>query len=174
MASSFTANQYEDAFKSQKLQSWTIPKQFKERPSRLDGHTQFIVNDRGHLLPGLKSKKQTAWGSYVGTWDLPRRISPGYINYTARSEEGVAKLRTWVERNSFSINSRAEKEKMNKDPQTPINQEEIQQPEASPRPPSLEGAPATSRPATQEKTDSPQQEASLLPPTAEKPTSEAN
>ncbi|KAI1890838.1 hypothetical protein AGOR_G00157730 [Albula goreensis] len=92
MASNFSANQYENAFRSRKLQNWTIPKQFKERPVAAEGHTTFIANDHGHLLPGVKRETQY---TFVGTWDLPRRVAPTFINPTARSLEGQERLRCW-------------------------------------------------------------------------------
>nr|XP_055045256.1 protein Flattop isoform X1 [Misgurnus anguillicaudatus] len=109
MSTSFSANQYERAFKSQKLQNWTIPKEFKERPSAAEGYTTFIATDRGHLLPGLKTKvcihfcRGSAWPSFQGTWDLPRHIPPVYINPTARSQEGQDRLkRTWGKTKSIT------------------------------------------------------------------------
>ncbi|XP_073679086.1 protein Flattop [Garra rufa] len=95
MSTSYSANQYESAFKSQKLQNWTIPKHFKERPSAAEGHTTFIATDRGHLLPGVRTKRLSAWPAFQGTWDLPRYIPPASINPTARSREGQDRLRTW-------------------------------------------------------------------------------
>ncbi|XP_051962192.1 protein Flattop-like [Xyrauchen texanus] len=95
MSTSFSANQYENAFNSQKLQNWTVPKHFKERPSAAEGYTTFIATDRGHLLPGVRTKHGSAWPSFQGTWDLPRRIPPVHINPTARSQGGQDRLRTW-------------------------------------------------------------------------------
>ncbi|KAI2649801.1 Protein Flattop [Labeo rohita] len=95
MSTSYSANQYESAFKSQKLQNWTIPKRFKERPSAAEGHTTFIATDRGHLLPSVRTKHGSAWPGFQGTWDLPRYIPPASINPTARSREGQDRLRTW-------------------------------------------------------------------------------
>ncbi|XP_026097953.1 protein Flattop [Carassius auratus] len=95
MSTSYSANQYESAFKSQKLQNWTIPKHFKERPSAAEGHTTFIATDRGHLLPGVRTKSGSAWPAFQGTWDLPRYIPPTSINPTARSRKGQDRLRTW-------------------------------------------------------------------------------
>ncbi|XP_062314186.1 protein Flattop isoform X2 [Osmerus eperlanus] len=91
MSSSYSANQYENAYKAHRLQNWTVPKQFKERPSTAEAHTTFIADDRGHLLPGVKSG--TAWSDFKGTWELPVRIHPPRpINPTARSLEGLARL----------------------------------------------------------------------------------
>ncbi|XP_056304692.1 protein Flattop [Danio aesculapii] len=95
MSTGYSANQFESAFKSQKLQNWTIPKQFKERPSAAEGYTTFIATDRGHLLPGVQTKHRSAWPAFQGTWDLPRRIPPVSMNPTARSQVGQDRLRTW-------------------------------------------------------------------------------
>ncbi|KAI7794045.1 protein Flattop, partial [Triplophysa rosa] len=111
----YSANQYESAFKSQKLQNWTIPKHFKERPSAADGYTTFIVTDRGHLLPGVKTKMGSAWPSVQGTWDLPHHFSPVYVNPTARSQEGLDRLRTL--RKTKSATSQAPKASQNMDNQ---------------------------------------------------------
>ncbi|XP_062871683.1 protein Flattop [Trichomycterus rosablanca] len=96
MSSSFSANQYDSAFKSNKLQNWTQPKSFKERPSVTQGHTTFIATDQGHLLSDVK--RGSAWSSFKGTWDLPKRIPPVNINPTARSQEGQERLRAWSQR----------------------------------------------------------------------------
>ncbi|XP_043080281.1 protein Flattop [Puntigrus tetrazona] len=95
MSTSYSANQYDSAFKSQKLQNWTIPKHFKERPAAAEGHTAFIATDRGHLLPGVRTKGGSPWPAFQGTWDLPRYIPPASLNPTARSQEGQDRLRTW-------------------------------------------------------------------------------
>uniref|UniRef100_A0A9J8BWJ4 Protein Flattop n=1 Tax=Cyprinus carpio carpio TaxID=630221 RepID=A0A9J8BWJ4_CYPCA len=95
MSTSYSANQYESAFKSQKLQNWTVPKHFKERPSAAEGQTTFIATDRGHLLSSVRTKRGSAWPAFQGTWDLPRCFPPASINPTARSQEGQDRLRTW-------------------------------------------------------------------------------
>ncbi|XP_047441215.1 protein Flattop [Mugil cephalus] len=94
MSSSYSANQYESAFKSQRLQNWCETKRLKERPSAQVGHTAFIADDRGHLLPGVV-KRGSAWPDFKGTWDLPAGIPAHRINPTARSEEGLNRLRSW-------------------------------------------------------------------------------
>ncbi|XP_065817045.1 protein Flattop [Labrus bergylta] len=94
MSSSYSANQYESAFRSQKLQNWCETKRFKERPTAQEGHTTFIADDRGHLLPGLV-KGGSAWPDFKGTWDLPPRIPARHVNPTGRSEEGLRRLRSW-------------------------------------------------------------------------------
>uniref|UniRef100_A0AAY4CXH5 Protein Flattop n=1 Tax=Denticeps clupeoides TaxID=299321 RepID=A0AAY4CXH5_9TELE len=96
--------QYESAFKSQKLQNWTLPKQYKDVSTfSVEGHTAFIATDRGHLLPGLKKvwlSRAGVWSSFQGTWDLPNRILPSSINPTARSHEGQERLRNWAQNNA--------------------------------------------------------------------------
>ncbi|KAM3872157.1 protein Flattop [Diretmus argenteus] len=94
MSSGYSANQYESSFKSQRLQNWCVPKHHKERPTALEGHTTFIANDRGHLLPGVV-KKGSAWPDFKGTWDLPARLPARCINPTGRSVEGLSRLEAW-------------------------------------------------------------------------------
>ncbi|KAL1020493.1 hypothetical protein UPYG_G00000780 [Umbra pygmaea] len=88
MSSYYSANQYESAFKSQKLQNWTVPKRWKVKPSKAGGHTTFIANDRGHLIPVVRAKCGSAWPEFMGTWHLPAHLPPSSFNFTARSEEG--------------------------------------------------------------------------------------
>uniref|UniRef100_A0A3B4XTH8 Protein Flattop n=1 Tax=Seriola lalandi dorsalis TaxID=1841481 RepID=A0A3B4XTH8_SERLL len=94
MSSSYSANQYDSAFRSQRLQNWCETKRFKERPNAQEGHTTFIANDRGHLLPGVV-KSGSAWPDFKGTWDLPARIPVHRINPTGRSVEGLNRLKSW-------------------------------------------------------------------------------
>uniref|UniRef100_A0A3B5KM83 Protein Flattop n=1 Tax=Xiphophorus couchianus TaxID=32473 RepID=A0A3B5KM83_9TELE len=70
-------------------------KGFKERPSAHVGHTSFIVNSRGHLLPGVKVCKGITWPDFKGTWDLPTRIPAHHIDPTARSKDGLRRLKLW-------------------------------------------------------------------------------
>nr|XP_043893684.1 protein Flattop [Solea senegalensis] len=94
MSSSYSANQYDSAFRSQRLQNWGENKSFKERPTVKDGPTTFIANDRGHLLPGVV-KRGSAWPDFKGTWDLPARIPARHIDPMGRSVEGLHRLRSW-------------------------------------------------------------------------------
>lgn len=50
--------------------------QISQQPRTLSGTTTFIANERGHLMDGVPRSRRNPWGSFVGTWDLPRRI-PG-------------------------------------------------------------------------------------------------
>ena len=43
-----------------------------QRPSALEGYTQPIANDRGHLLPGVPRSKVSPWGEFMGTWDMEK------------------------------------------------------------------------------------------------------
>ncbi|XP_068588984.1 protein Flattop isoform X2 [Cebidichthys violaceus] len=67
--SMYSANQYDSAFKPQRLQNWCEPKHFKERGK--------------------------AWPEFKGTWDLPARIPARHINPTGRSVEGLNRLQSW-------------------------------------------------------------------------------
>ncbi|XP_005999396.1 protein Flattop [Latimeria chalumnae] len=96
MAFNFSANQYENAFRSNKLLNWTVPKPYKEDPSTLEGCTPIIANDRGHLLPGIPRSKTNPWGTFMGTWEMPKKIPPPKLDYTARSADAAARLTDWV------------------------------------------------------------------------------
>ena len=53
-----------------------------QRPRELQGYTTTIVNDDGHLRPQFRRSKTGSLSTFVGTWDLPRRL-PG-ISATSR------------------------------------------------------------------------------------------
>ncbi|KAM9351211.1 protein Flattop [Symphorus nematophorus] len=92
MSSSYSS-QYDSAFEPRRLQNWCGSKHH-QRPGARQGHTAFVANDRGHLLPGVK-KAGSAWPDFKGTWDLPARIPPHSINPSGRSAEGLSRLRSW-------------------------------------------------------------------------------
>ncbi|XP_036386604.1 protein Flattop [Megalops cyprinoides] len=160
MATNFSANQYESAFKAKRLQNWTLPKEYKERPSAAVGHTTFIATDRGHLLPGVKAKRGFR-STFIGTWDLPRRIAPASINPTARSVEGQERLRSWSQDQGRSKRRSLEKGPESA-PKSPENVETLAKPaeedqvpeaasprrEASPTSPKPETAPTSPKPET--------------------------
>ncbi|XP_061578720.1 protein Flattop-like [Cololabis saira] len=87
MSSNYSANQYDRAYTPQKLKNWGGLNTSK-RPTARVGHTSFIADDRGHLLPG-KKKRGSKWSDFVGTWDLPARTPSQPINATSRSQEGL-------------------------------------------------------------------------------------
>ncbi|KAM9342401.1 protein Flattop [Pholidichthys leucotaenia] len=94
MSSNYSANQYDSAFRPNRMQNWCETKPFKERPAARVGRTAFIADDKGHLLPGA-AKRGSTWPDFKGTWDLPARIPAQRINPTARSMEGLSRLRSW-------------------------------------------------------------------------------
>ncbi|XP_029435348.1 protein Flattop isoform X2 [Rhinatrema bivittatum] len=67
-----------------------------EHPSCHDGHTAFITNNRGHLLPGIPRSEKNPWGAFVGTWDMPLKIPPFKASLTSRSAEAAAHLTEWM------------------------------------------------------------------------------
>ncbi|XP_072284587.1 protein Flattop [Pyxicephalus adspersus] len=105
MATHYSANQYQNAFDSSRLQNWTIPKAYKERPSTHDGFTQFIANDRGHLLPGVPRAKASPWGTFLGTWDMPLKIPPAKLSLTSRSAGASKRLMEWIEKSEPLISA---------------------------------------------------------------------
>ncbi|XP_026854029.2 protein Flattop isoform X2 [Electrophorus electricus] len=163
MSSSYSANQYESAFKSHRLLNWTVPKQFKERPSAAEGHTTFIASDRGHLFP----KRGSSWPSFQGTWDLPSRIHPVKINPTARSLEGQERLRIWgqsqhlvrsktgklykAQGNSRATSRAHHAEDNNAELQIPVSTPGLHGAEAEPERPLSHLSQAQSRPLSQQK-----------------------
>ncbi|XP_062282459.1 protein Flattop [Scomber scombrus] len=94
MSSSYSASQFDSAYKPQRLQNWCETKPFKQRPTAQEGHTAFIADDRGHLLQGVV-KRGSAWPDFKGTWDLPVRIPAHRINPTGRSVVGLNRLKSW-------------------------------------------------------------------------------
>uniref|UniRef100_A0A8C5MWT3 Myelin protein P0 n=1 Tax=Leptobrachium leishanense TaxID=445787 RepID=A0A8C5MWT3_9ANUR len=105
MATNYSASQYQSAFNSCNLQNWSVAKSCKQRPSLHDGYTQFVANDMGHLLPDTPRSKENPWGTFVGTWDMPRRIPPAKLNLTSRSAEASKRLTNWMEDSSSFIDS---------------------------------------------------------------------
>ncbi|XP_063441788.1 protein Flattop homolog [Mytilus trossulus] len=91
MSLHFSANQYTNAFDPVKLQNWQVAREYRERPRSFDGFTQIVANNRGHLIPGVKRSRDSPWGTFVGTWDMPLKI-PGNTNPTARSGHAVESL----------------------------------------------------------------------------------
>lgn len=65
-----------------------------KKPKFKDSPTQFVANDRGHLLPGQpKNPGDCAWGHYVGTWDLPCHFYGNHVeNGISRSKKANEKL----------------------------------------------------------------------------------
>uniref|UniRef100_A0A3B5L065 Protein Flattop n=1 Tax=Xiphophorus couchianus TaxID=32473 RepID=A0A3B5L065_9TELE len=77
--------------------TWARKKTTKPKLAHV-GHTSFIVNSRGHLLPGVKVcalNYSPVLFSFEGTWDLPTRIPAHHIDPTARSKDGLRRLKLW-------------------------------------------------------------------------------
>ncbi|XP_069460789.1 protein Flattop isoform X2 [Ambystoma mexicanum] len=69
MSLNFSANQYEDAYNSKKLQNWTLPKHHREK---------------------------SPWGKYMGTWDMPLKIPPAKVSLASRSARAANHLTEWI------------------------------------------------------------------------------
>lgn len=94
MATNFSANQYENAFVSKRIQNWELPSNYRERPRSIKGSPKVIATDRGHLLPEYRSNNG-ALSNFVGTWDLPKKLPGNRINVpTARSQEAIKRLQS--------------------------------------------------------------------------------
>lgn len=94
MATNFSANQYENAFVSKRIQNWELPSNHRERPRSIKGSPKVIATDRGHLLPAYRSNNGSL-SNFVGTWDLPKKLPGNRINVpTARSLEAFSRLQS--------------------------------------------------------------------------------
>uniref|UniRef100_A0A6J0TWR0 Protein Flattop n=1 Tax=Pogona vitticeps TaxID=103695 RepID=A0A6J0TWR0_9SAUR len=100
MATHYSSGQYEDAYCPRNLQTWGLPKVFKKHPSAREGYTQFIANDKGHLLPSIPRSKASPWGTYMNTWEMPLKIPPAQVNLTSRSVDAAARLTEWVNKSA--------------------------------------------------------------------------
>ncbi|XP_051497173.1 protein Flattop [Apus apus] len=92
MAARHSAGQYEDAFSPRRLQIWGLTRPGPQRPSPRQGSTRILADDRGHLLPTVPRSQASPWGTFVGTWDMPRRIPPARLDLTSRSAAAAAQL----------------------------------------------------------------------------------
>jgi len=94
MAVSYSANQYENAFVSQRLLNWESPKPTGNRPGFTPKSTKAIADANGHLISGHK-REGSARTSFVGTWDLPKQLPGNNIdNPMARDADAYDKLRS--------------------------------------------------------------------------------
>jgi len=92
MAVSYSANQYENAFVSKRLLNWESPKPTGDRPGFNHKSTRVIADDNGHLKSSHK-REGSAKTSFIGTWDLPKRLPGNSIdNPMARDAEAYEKL----------------------------------------------------------------------------------
>ncbi|KAL0267190.1 UNVERIFIED_CONTAM: hypothetical protein PYX00_009537 [Menopon gallinae] len=89
MAYHFSANQFEDQYNARRLCNWEYPKWYPERPRKRNKTTKIIADNHGHLLEGVK--KGNAWGNYLGTWDLPRRITREFAEKLAAPPERASR-----------------------------------------------------------------------------------
>ncbi|XP_031949201.1 protein Flattop [Corvus moneduloides] len=85
------AGQYEDAFSPPRMQCWTVPRPPPKRPApRVP--TPFIADERGHLLPHVARSKESPWGTFLGTWEMPPRIPPARLDLSSRSPRAAARV----------------------------------------------------------------------------------
>lgn len=78
MAKYFSAGQYDQEFAPKRLQMYQVPKYATSKEPKLKASNTFIVNERGHLLDGIRREESNPFGDYVGTWDLPKTIPGPY------------------------------------------------------------------------------------------------
>ncbi|CAH1955251.1 unnamed protein product [Acanthoscelides obtectus] len=93
MSRHYTAYQYEAAYRPQALRNWEVPKFHCNRPISRHGRTSIIANSRGHLLPGVFRPSSSPWGSYLGTWEMPKYIDKHTAHILNGTIEGKEKVR---------------------------------------------------------------------------------
>ncbi|XP_022169683.1 uncharacterized protein LOC111033309 isoform X2 [Myzus persicae] len=94
MSMNYTCNQFDKAYQPTRLGNWEVPKWHLNRPKGRSTVTKVIANDRGHLLPGVQKTDQKHWaGLYLGTYQLPKRISKEIA-----TELSGPKCQTWMKR----------------------------------------------------------------------------
>jgi hypothetical protein len=109
MSKLYSAEQYDDTFCSKRLQNYEVPKcVWRATPKAAKNETEFIANERGHLMPGVNKGNSNPFGDYVGTWDQPKTIpGPYHLNKTSRTLKNVQKLHDQkVETSNFIENAR--------------------------------------------------------------------
>ncbi|XP_026806151.1 uncharacterized protein LOC113549169 [Rhopalosiphum maidis] len=134
MSMNYTCNQFDKAYQPTRLGNWEVPKWHLNRPKGRSTVTKVIANDRGHLLPGVQKTDQKHWaGLYLGTYQLPKRISKEIA-----TELSGPKCQTWMKRSyhhPFIDRSQRNKtengENNNKLEQINTNKEQRQQPLAN-------------------------------------------
>ncbi|KAG5310218.1 FLTOP protein, partial [Acromyrmex insinuator] len=65
----------EDTFAPKRLRNWEVPKWYPSWPDRHCVTTKFIVDNNGRMLDNVKRVGQSPWGTFKGTWDLPKKIT---------------------------------------------------------------------------------------------------
>jgi len=69
---------FDDAFRPKRLLNWETPRWDPEKPFRDPFNftkTDIVVNEKGHLLPGVHRADRNPWNNYVGTNDMPAVIT---------------------------------------------------------------------------------------------------
>lgn len=100
MATHYNSGQFEDAFVPRNLRNWNLPRVTKQYPTAREGYTQFIADDKGHLLPTVPRSKDSPWGTYLGTWDMPLKIPPAKVHLTSRSVAAAARITEWIQKST--------------------------------------------------------------------------
>lgn len=55
--------------------------------------SNFIADDKGHILPGIEKSSRSPFGEFIGTWDLPKRIpGPYHVHPMGRTEKNFNSL----------------------------------------------------------------------------------
>ncbi|KAG7302148.1 hypothetical protein JYU34_013620, partial [Plutella xylostella] len=80
-----------------RLGNWEVPRwaPTRPRPVQYRPEPRPICDDQGHFLAGPPSNTSKCFGHYVGTWDLPRKITRKVAEELAK-EPPPGRFRDWL------------------------------------------------------------------------------
>ncbi|XP_030758836.1 protein Flattop homolog isoform X1 [Sitophilus oryzae] len=94
MAKHFYSYQFDMPYRPTYLRNWEVPKFYCPKPRTRHGRTQIIANTRGHILPGVPRPPCNPFGDFIGTWDMPKKITREVANQL----NGMANKKAYFER----------------------------------------------------------------------------
>ncbi|KAL6439874.1 hypothetical protein ACFW04_004119 [Cataglyphis niger] len=65
----------DDTFTPKRLRNWEVSKWYPSLPNRHCVTTKFIADNNGHILDDANKDEHSPWGTFKGTWDLPKKIT---------------------------------------------------------------------------------------------------
>ncbi|XP_011557106.3 protein Flattop isoform X2 [Plutella xylostella] len=97
MAFLFDSGQYNKETTPKRLGNWEVPRwaPTRPRPAQYRPEPRPICDDNGHFLAGPPSNTSKCFGHYVGTWDLPRKITRKVAEELAK-EPPPGRFRDWL------------------------------------------------------------------------------
>ncbi|KAH8306874.1 hypothetical protein KR018_009929, partial [Drosophila ironensis] len=72
--------QFEDRFRSRRLNNWEYPRFAPPRPRKIQLGRKILAGPDGHLLPDAR-RDGNSFGRFRGTYELPRKITRGFCQH---------------------------------------------------------------------------------------------